>query len=192
MIIGSMFRELLVREFAPYGPLTAQQIELLEAHYHLLMLWNARLNLSRIDSVDEAVRLHYCESLFVGTRLPPGRLRIVDIGSGAGFPGIPIAVLRPECTVTLVESHQRKAVFLHEATRNLRNTIVVTDRAEKLKTRYDWLVSRAVSPNEILKLKLANNLALLVGEDGLTNFDSRETIPWGVSRYLVFHVKHPC
>ena len=111
-----MFRELLAREFAPYGSLTPEQIDLLEAHYNLLVQWNARLNLTRIDSVEEAVRLHYCESLFVGTRLPAGPLRIVDVGSGAGFPGIPIAILRPECTVTLVESHQRKGVFLREAT----------------------------------------------------------------------------
>src|SRR5678815_5908684 len=89
-----MFRELLARKFAPYGVLAVEQIDQLEAHYKLLVLWNARLNLTRIESVEEAVRLHYCESLFVGTRLPAGPLRIVDVGSGAGFPGIPIAILR--------------------------------------------------------------------------------------------------
>ena len=75
--------------------LPSEQIDLLEAHYNLLTQWNARLNLTRIESVEDAVRLHYCESLFVGTRLPAGPLRIVDVGSGAGFPGIPIAILRP-------------------------------------------------------------------------------------------------
>src|ERR1700732_4321222 len=100
-----MFRELLTREFAPYGQLTVQQIDLLEAHFKMLGRWNSRLNLTRIDSLEEAVRLHYCESMFVGTRLPSGPLRIVDVGSGAGFPGIPIAILRPDCAVTLVESH---------------------------------------------------------------------------------------
>ena len=187
-----MFRELLVREFAPYGSLTLEQIDALEAHYILLTQWNARLNLTRIESVEDAVRLHYCESLFVGTRLPAGPLRIVDVGSGAGFPGIPIALLRPECAVTLVESHQRKGVFLREASRNLKNVTVVTDRAENLKAEYDWLVSRAVSPDEVRKLKLTNNLALLVGIEEVTSFDRGEPIPWGTSRYLVFHVKHPC
>jgi len=81
-----MFRELLAREFASYGSLTVTQIDQLEAHYNLLVRWNARLNLTRIDSIEDAVRLHYCESLFVGTRLPAGSLRIVDVGSGAGFP----------------------------------------------------------------------------------------------------------
>jgi 16S rRNA (guanine527-N7)-methyltransferase len=187
-----MFRELLVREFAPYGSLTVEQIDSLEAHYELLTQWNARLNLTRIESVEDAVRLHYCESLFVGTKLPAGPLRIVDVGSGAGFPGIPIAVLRPECAVTLVESHQRKGVFLREATRNLKNVAIVTDRAENLKPDFDWMVSRAVSPKDVLKLKLAKNLALLVGSEEVPGFDRRVPIPWGTGRYLVFHVKHPC
>ena len=187
-----MFRDLLVGEFAPYGSLTVEQIDALEAHYNLLTQWNARLNLTRIESVENAVRLHYCESLFVGTKLPAGPLRVVDVGSGAGFPGIPIAILRPECAVTLVESHQRKGVFLREASRNLKNVSVVTDRAEDLKPDFNWLVSRAVLPRDLLNLKLANNLALLVGSEEIPGGDRREPIPWGTGRYLVFHVKHPC
>ena len=84
-----MFSELLASEFAPYGSLTVEQIDALEAHYNLLVQWNARLNLTRIESVEDAVRLHYCESLFVGTKLPVGPLRIVDVGSGAGLPRNP-------------------------------------------------------------------------------------------------------
>lgn len=187
-----MFRELLVRQFAPYGSLTVEQIDALETHYTLLAQWNSRLNLTRIESVEDAVRLHYCESLFVATKLPEGPLRIVDVGSGAGFPGIPIAILRPECTVTLVESHQRKGVFLREASRNLKQIKVVTDRAENLGADYDWLVSRAVSAGDILKLQLTNNFALLVGSEEAANCESRILLPWETSRYVVFHVKHPC
>jgi 16S rRNA (guanine(527)-N(7))-methyltransferase RsmG len=187
-----MFRELLAREFAPFGSLAFEQIGQLEAHYNLLVWWNARLNLTRIDSVEEAVRLHYCESLFVGTRLPSGPLRVIDVGSGAGFPGIPIAILRPECTITLVESHRRKGVFLREATRNLSNVSVVTERAENLGPHFDWLVSRGVSPTDVVKFKLANSLALLTGSDKVPGYDRREPIPWGTDRYLTFHVKHPC
>jgi 16S rRNA (guanine527-N7)-methyltransferase len=187
-----MFRELLVREFAPYGSLTLEQIDALEAHYKLLTQWNSHLNLTRIESVEDAVRLHYCESLFVGTKLPEGSLRIIDVGSGAGFPGIPIAILRPEFSVTLVESHQRKSVFLREASRNLPNVLVVTDRAENLKGEFDWLVSRAVSPRDLLKLSLAKSLALLVGSGEIPGFGRREPMPWGDGRFLTFHVKHPC
>jgi 16S rRNA (guanine(527)-N(7))-methyltransferase RsmG len=187
-----MFRDLLVREFAAYGSLSVEQIDALEAHYNLLIQWNARLNLTRIESLEGAVRLHYCESLLVGTKLPAGPLRIVDVGSGAGFPGIPIAIVRPECSITLVESHQRKGVFLREASRNLKNVSIVTDRAENLRPAFDWLVSRAVSPKDLIKLNLANNLALLVGSEELPGSKQREPIPWGTGRYLVFHVKHPC
>jgi len=187
-----MLRELITREFAPYAALTTEQLDQLEAHYQLLLRWNPRLNLTRLDSIEDAARLHYCESLFLGTRLPSGVLRIVDVGSGAGFPGIPIAILRPECTVTLVESHRRKAVFLGEAARNLQNVKVVTDRAGILTSEFDWLVSRAVSPNELLKFKLASNLALLVGNAEGERFDRREILPWGSNRYLAFHVKHSC
>ena len=187
-----MFREMLTREFGPYGPLTDKQIDFLEAHYNLLTEWNSRLNLTRIDSLEETVQLHYCESLFVGARLPLGPLRIVDVGSGAGFPGIPIAILRPECAVTLVESHQRKAVFLHEASRNLKNLTIVTGRAENLKAEFDWLVSRAVDPGAILKLRLANNLALLTGRQDLPERTTCEPTPWGTGRYLTFHVERSC
>ena len=186
-----MFREFLAREFAPYGSLSPQQLDQLESHYELLLRWNAKLNLTRIDSVEEAARLHYCESLFLGQRLPGGPLRIVDFGSGAGFPGIPIAILRPECNITLVESHKRKGVFLSEAVRILANAKVVTDRAENLKDEFDWLVSRAVTPRDILKFHLANNLAMLVGADDAAVFRNSELLPWGEKRYVVFHVKRP-
>src|SRR5579872_2396860 len=109
-----MFKEFLAAEFLPYGELTAKQLNQLEAHYLSLGRWNGRLNLTRIVSVTESVQFHYCESLFLARSLPPGPLRIVDVGSGAGFPGIPAAILRPECEVTLIESHQRKSVFLRE------------------------------------------------------------------------------
>jgi 16S rRNA (guanine(527)-N(7))-methyltransferase RsmG len=184
-----MFRELLAREFAPYGTLSPAQLDQLESHYGLMLHWNAKLNLTRIDSIEQAAQLHYCESLFAGQRLPPGPLRVVDVGSGAGFPGIPIAILRPECAVTLVESHRRKAVFLSEAIRYLPNVKVVTDRAENLKAEFDWLVSRAINPTEILKLNLANNLAILVGASEASAFGKSEILPWGEHRHLVFHVK---
>ena len=102
-----------------------------------------------------------------------------------------MAILRPECHITLVESHKRKCVFLSEAVRSLANVKVVTDRAENLKCEFDWSVSRAVSPSAVLKLNLANNLALLVGADDAAAFQSSELLPWGEKRYWVFHVKQP-
>jgi len=184
-----MFKELLAAEFAPYGCLSELQLDQLERHYELLTRWNQRLNLTRIRDELEAVQLHYCESLFLGNYLPPGSQRIVDIGSGGGFPGLPIAIFRPDCKVTLVEAHQRKAVFLKEASRELPNVHVRSSRAEDLDGAFDWLVARAVAPPDILKLDLAPNIGLLVGVDDAEQTQGIvRTIPWG-NRRVLFHVK---
>lgn len=184
-----MFRELLAREFAPYGALSETQLSQLEAHYALLVRWNPRLNLTRIIDVEDAVKFHYCESLFLGASLPPGELRIVDVGSGGGFPGIPVAILRPNCQVTLVESHQRKAVFLREASRDLPNVKVFAGRAEDHSGTFDWVVSRAVAPSDVLRLSLAPRFALLIGDADAHSLEGSKTaMPWGEHRIL-FHVE---
>lgn len=173
------FREIVAREF----PLSARQLDLLEAHYELLVRWNAKLNLTRIDSVEAAAQLHYCESLYLGSKLPVGSYGIADVGSGAGFPGTPIAVLRPECHVTLIESHQRKAVFLRESTRDLPNVTVFSGRAEDLTARFDWVVSRAVTPGDVMALPLAEKFALLVGPEDAQKLGGT-LLPWGKGRFV--------
>jgi 16S rRNA (guanine527-N7)-methyltransferase len=184
-----MFKKLLAAEFAPYATLSSQQLDQLESHYNSLVRWNERLNLTRIVDLAESVQFHYCESLFLARYLPLGPLRIVDVGSGAGFPGIPVAILRSECEVTLVESHQRKSVFLREASRNLSNIRVAAKRAEDVGASFDWLISRAVAPADILQLNLAPSLALLLGgEDAAKLVGSSQVIPWGNHRVL-FHVE---
>ena len=180
---------MLTTEFAPYGELSELQLAQLEDHYTAVVKWNQRLNLTRILSLTESVQFHYCESLFLGKFLPKGSHRIVDVGSGAGFPGIPVAILRPECEVTLVESHQRKSVFLREASRGLTNVRVFAQRAEDVKGTYDWLISRAVAPADILKLGLAGSLALLIGKDDASQLSGASVpVPWG-NRRVLFHVE---
>lgn len=182
------FKELLEAEFAPFGPLSKIQIAVLESHYSMLMHWNRRMNLTRIEALEEAVRLHYCESLFLGEALPAGTLRIADIGSGAGFPGFPVAALRPECIVDLIESHQRKAVFLREACGELGNLRVVAERAETLGGSYDWMVSRAVRPSDVLALRLAPRAAVLMSAADLDGLERKPVairdVPWGTGRVL--------
>jgi 16S rRNA (guanine527-N7)-methyltransferase len=170
------FKSLVKLEFSPYGVLTPQQLTLLEEHYRLLLRWNQKINLTRITSLQDAVRYHYCESLFLAARLPTGSLRIIDIGSGAGFPGIPVAIYRPECAIDLVESHQRKAVFLREAARELANVRVLPKRAEAVEDSYDWTIPRAVRPADVLQLALSPHVAVL-GTEG-------ENLPWGDHRAL--------
>lgn len=184
-----MFKELLAREFAPYGALSKVQLDQLESHYGFLTRWNVRLNLTRISTLEDVVRFHYCESLFLGQFLPKGRLRIVDVGSGGGFPGIPVAILRPDCQVTLVEAHQRKSVFLREASRYLKNVQTISSRAEEMTSHFDWIISRAVAPSDVLKFSLAQNIALLIGRADTAKFSgSCHAVPWGNKRIL-FHVE---
>lgn len=184
-----MFKELLKKEFSPYGELTAHQLGQLEGHYDLLLKWNQRLNLTRISSLASAVRFHYCESLYLARSFPPETRRIVDVGSGAGFPGIPVAIFRPDCEVTLVESHQRKAVFLREVSRDVTNVHVIAGRAEEVLDRFDVTISRAVAPSEILALGLSQRVILLIGASDAAQMLGHSTpLPWGKDRVL-FHVE---
>jgi 16S rRNA (guanine(527)-N(7))-methyltransferase RsmG len=176
--------------FADFA-LSPEQCAALEAHLELLLRWNRTLNLTAIRDREEAIERHYCESLFLGARLPAGALTIADVGSGAGFPGFPVAVLRPDCMVTLIESHQRKAVFLREASRKMSNIRVLAKRAEEVKERFDRVISRAVSYEDLTPVlkKLALNADLLSGSEappdgmGLT-WDPPVTLPWGKQRFL--------
>lgn len=181
-------RELLVRCCAG---LTSEQVDALEAHYELLVRWNRVVNLTAIRSLEEVAERHYCESLFLASHVAPGRLRIADIGSGAGFPGFPVAVFRPDCSVTLIESHQRKAVFLREAARRVGNVRVLAQRAEAVGERFDLAISRAVGYEDLAPYlgKLAPRAMLLTGQDvppESLGFGWLEPIslPWGKQRYL--------
>jgi 16S rRNA (guanine527-N7)-methyltransferase len=176
--------------FADFA-LTAAQEAALEAHLELLMRWNRTVNLTAIRSREEAIERHYGESLFLGARLPAGRLRIADVGSGAGFPGFPVAVLRPDCSVTLIESHRRKAVFLLEAARKVPNVRVLAERAEVVRETFDWAISRAVSYADLAPFlkRLARNADLLGGAERPPEkmgfqWDDPVTIPGGKQRFL--------
>src|SRR5947209_9573098 len=88
----------------------------LSSYLDLLLKWNARTNLTAIRDPEEIVRRHFGESLFAAQHLGhPDTL--LDFGSGAGFPGLPIALLRPDIHVTLAESQNKKATFLREVVR---------------------------------------------------------------------------
>jgi 16S rRNA G527 N7-methylase RsmG len=180
--------EILRSELHGQGELSVGQLEALERHYALLLLWNRRMNLTRVTALAEAATRHYCESLALAHYLSPGR--IADVGSGAGFPGIPAAVARPDCQFDLIESDQRKAVFLREASRGLPNVIVRAERAEALGAEYDWVVSRGVDPEFVLRLGLAPQFALLVGESAASTLDGTRVIrlPWGDHRVIAVRV----
>jgi 16S rRNA (guanine527-N7)-methyltransferase len=165
------------------GPgLSPSQIAQLYAHYELLLRWNQRMNLTTVKPGPQMVIRHYCESLFFAAHLPaanPG-ISVVDVGSGAGFPGIPMAILKPEWRVILVESVQRKSVFLRESTRTLTNISVFNQRIEDVASKVDWLVARAVDPEEVLLQvpRLAPNIGLMIGEEDFSVIRTNSRIAW--------------
>lgn len=127
----------------------------LTVYLDLILKWNARVNLTAIREPEEIVRRHFGESLFAGIHLneDPGASQgvpcdsLLDLGSGAGFPGIPIQLLSPGLPVTLAESRGRKAAFLREAVRMLGlRTEVWGDRAEAMPpdSRFHTVALRAV------------------------------------------------
>jgi 16S rRNA (guanine527-N7)-methyltransferase len=123
----------------------------LSTYLDLLVKWNQRTNLSAIRDPRQMVSRHFGESLFAARHLPQGGT-LLDLGSGAGFPGLPIALARPELSVTLAESQNKKASFLREVVRTLGVAVEVWGgRVEDMpaERRFDLITLRAVDRPEI-------------------------------------------
>lgn len=108
--------ETLARDAERFGArLGESELRTLEAYLDALFEWNERTNLTAVRDREEAVKKHLLDSLSVLAALPPGALALADVGSGAGLPGIPLKIARPELGVVLVESVAKKAEFLEAA-----------------------------------------------------------------------------
>jgi 16S rRNA (guanine527-N7)-methyltransferase len=134
--------------------LSADQLDLFQRYLALLLEWNQRLNLTAVRDPAGIQQRHYLDSLSCATLT--GDLagqRLVDVGAGAGFPGLPLKILYPTLALTLVESVAKKARFLEAAVKELGlfGVTVVVDRAENVghmaehREAYDWAVARAVA-----------------------------------------------
>lgn len=138
------------------GPeLTAGLLDRLQLYLDLLLRWNARINLTAVRDPEQIITRHFGESLFVARLLLPrghdeSALSLADVGSGAGFPGLPMKLWAPQLGVTLIESQNRKATFLREAVRALQldNTQVFCGRAEQWGQAADIVTLRAVEQFE--------------------------------------------
>jgi 16S rRNA (guanine527-N7)-methyltransferase len=121
-----------------------------EEYLSLILRWNARVNLTAVRDEDSILSRHFVESIACARALPAGISTLLDFGSGAGFPGIPIALCHPEISVTLAESQGKKAAFLHEALRVLGiSANVHSGRAEALRVVFDCLTLRAVDKMDL-------------------------------------------
>lgn len=125
--------------------------EKLSAYLDLLLAANQRMNLTRITDRPAAELGHIADSLTVLPFLPAGPHRLADVGAGGGVPGIPLAIVRPDASVVLIEATRKKAAFLAEAAEklNLSNVQVIDRRAEEaasgpMRESFDVAIARAV------------------------------------------------
>ncbi len=112
----------------------------LDKYLELLVLWNRRINLTAVREPDEIREKHFADSLSLLPHIPRDARTLVDVGSGAGFPGAVLAVARPDLHVTLVESNHKKAAFLQTLRRELGldNVTVLATRLESLLAKPDF------------------------------------------------------
>lgn len=140
--------------------LSEAQLETFVRYQHELVTWNEKFNLTRIVEPQEVAIKHFLDSLSIALVLPELNTprSVIDVGSGAGFPGIPLKIARPELSMTLLESTGKKATFLRHVieTLGLTKIAVVTARAEEAgrqaahREHYDLAVARAVSRLAVL------------------------------------------
>lgn len=127
---------------------TAEYAEKVRLYIELLLRWNRTVALTAVTESEEIIRFHFGESLFGMEQAGIQNGRLADLGSGAGFPGAPIAVARPELTVMLVESNGKKAAFLGEVRRQLglTNVVIQHGRAEQIppNAEFEFVTSRAL------------------------------------------------
>src|SRR5271165_6286561 len=126
-----------------------KQVVLIQQYIRILLRWNEKLNLTAIRNPLEILYRHFCESMFGASAIPVDKGRLADIGSGPGFPGIPLKIVRPELELFLVESNIKKGTFLAEVIRELGlgNTHVLINRYEELGEELaplDFVCSRAL------------------------------------------------
>jgi 16S rRNA (guanine527-N7)-methyltransferase len=194
--------------------LTDIQLQQISLYMDLFVRWNARMNLSAVRDRESIVTRHFGESLFAARHLFPSsqdRLspsRVIDVGSGAGFPGLPMKIWSRDVQLTLIESNQKKATFLREVIRRLelKDTTVFSGRAENFPGQADVVTLRAVERFETalgVATRLivpAGRIALLIGSSQVVRakelatdvtWQHATTIPLSSSRVLLIGRKHP-
>lgn len=164
--LAELLRPFLVR------PLSTEQLRQVQGYLDLLLKWNAKISLTAIRAPAEIVERHFGESFFAAERAGVADASsLIDVGSGAGFPGLPMAILAPIAQVTLIESQQKKVAFLREVIRalELKNVNVYAGRAEDAKRKSRIVTMRAVEKFEAVLpiaaslVQADGTLALLIG-----------------------------
>lgn len=151
--------ELIKKYFKNLSPTQTAQFELLDELYHD---WNSKINVISRKDIDNLYEHHVLHSLGIAEviNFKPGT-KIMDLGTGGGFPGIPLAIMFPECHFHLVDSIGKKVKVCTEVAQalNLKNVTTEWTRAENIRDKYHFVVSRAVMPLADLVKIVRKNIA---------------------------------
>ena len=138
-----------MKEILQYFPdLTENQINQFEKIAELYKDWNQKINVVSRKDIDEIYTRHVLHALAIAKVNPfLSNSKILDVGTGGGFPGIPLAILYPECHFTLVDSIGKKIKVVNEVVEglSLENVKTINDRVENIDGQFDFIVSRAVA-----------------------------------------------
>lgn len=146
----NLSEETIQRAGGEFGlALDRSQVVKIQQYTRILLAWNAKISLTAIQDPLEILYRHFCESMFGARFLPREGCRLADVGSGGGFPGLPLKIIRPDLQIFLVESDVKKATFLAEVIREigLEGARVLVSRYEELSeelTPLDVACSRAL------------------------------------------------
>lgn len=156
----TLFVDVLIEETSTFGiKLDSDQVSALASYYRELDRWNQKINLSAIRDTNEIAIKHFLDSLLYSQALEQRKnVSLLDVGSGAGFPGLPLKILAPELHVTLLEPNEKKTSFLRHiiGTLGLKNVSVVSknlrdfSRVPEGPGRFSYIVTRAVEAEQIL------------------------------------------
>ncbi len=174
-------------------PLQAKQTKQFNDYLTLILRWNQKVNLTAVRDAEGILSRHFLESIAAAQAIPASIHTLLDFGSGAGLPGIPIAICRPEIAVTLAESQGKKAAFLREAVRtlDLSTTAIHSGRAETLTAQFDCVTLRAVDHMEAA----VRAAVQLVGPSGwlalLTTHADLPTLQSAIGPGFLWSTPHP-
>ena len=152
--------------------LDAKQIGQIQEYIKLLLAWNEKVNLTAIRDPLDILHRHFCESMFATKVLDISRCRLADIGTGGGFPGLPLKILLPEAEMFLVESSVKKATFLAEVVRTLSLTNV-----HVLVSRYDEL-GEEIAPVDYLLARALGEFEPFLHWAGGQDVDAKHVVLW--------------
>ena len=150
-----------------------RQVKQIQQYTRTLLAWNEKVNLTAIRDPLEILYRHFCESMYGARFLPPvENCRLADVGSGGGFPGLPLKILRPDLQVFLIESNYKKATFLAEVLRDLQltDTKVLVSRFEEL--------GEEVAPLDVVCSRALGDFGNFLGWAGSPQVGAGQALLW--------------